>query len=103
MLTPYIGMINNGDGSGMYHGDLSNGIRTQRICTTGICIVMVLECTSGIYPVGFVPKGFVPLGFISQEFVTKDSCDEVLLLLNVSSPPLPLAPLGMGRVSLFLR
>jgi len=51
--------------------------------------VMVLECTSGIYPVGFVPKGFVPLGFISQEFVTKDSCDEVLLLLNVSSPPLP--------------
>ena len=89
MLTHYIGMINNGDGSGMYHGDLSNGIHTQRICTTGICIVMVLECTSGIYPVGFVPKGFVPLGFMSQELVTKDSCDEVLLLLNVSSPPLP--------------
>ena len=22
--------VNNGDGSGMYHGDLSNGIRTQR-------------------------------------------------------------------------
>ena len=32
-------MINNGDGSGMYHGDLSNGIRTQRICTTGIFMV----------------------------------------------------------------
>ena len=25
-------------------------------------MVMVLECTTGIYPMGFVPKEFVPLG-----------------------------------------